>query len=83
MSITPAMTYYFDSLYHRQDDIMMANYNISHGNMGSSGGMMGTGTMNGNMMNGNNTSTNCTINGNDCITMINSLHQQHLYYHPL
>ena len=73
------MTLYFDSLYHHQDDIMMSNYNICHGNMGSGSGMM-NGGMNGSMMGGNNTSMNCTINGNDCTTMINLLHQQHLYH---
>ena len=45
------------------------------------GGMMGGNTSNGNMMDGNGTKIDCSINGNNSTTMINSLHQQHIH-HP-
>lgn len=67
-----AMMHRCDSLYHRCDNTMMSNYNT----LCSGGGMMNG---NGGMMGGNNTSMSCTINGNNCTTMINSLHNQHLH----
>lgn len=77
-----AMMNYCDSLYHQNDYIMMNNYNImnSGGSM-MNGGTMNGGTTNGGMMSGNNTTYNCTINGNNSTTMISSLHQQHIH-HP-
>lgn len=82
------MMHYCDSLYHNCNTIMMNNYNTmsSGGSMmnggSNNGGMMNGGTSNGGMMGANNTTLNCTINGNNCTTMINSLHQHHIH-HPL
>jgi hypothetical protein len=82
-----SMMHRCDSVYHQCNNIMMSNYNY----MNSTGGMMNGngGTMNGNggmmggsggmMGGGNNTSMNCTINGNSCTTMIASLHNQHIH----
>ncbi len=81
------MIYHCDSLYHYCNSIMMNNYNTmnSEGGMmngsSTSGGMMGGGSSNGNMMGGNGTTIDCSINGNNSTTMINSLHQQHIH-HP-
>lgn len=78
-----AMMHRYDSMYHHQDSIMMYNYNTCHSSMNSGGGMhSGGGMMNGGgMMGTNNTTMDCTINGNDCTVMITSLHQQHIH-HP-
>ena len=72
-----AMMHHCDSLYHHYDNSMMGSYNT----LCSAGGMMSGGMMGGNsgMMSGNNTSMSCTINGNNCNTMITSLHNQHIH----
>jgi hypothetical protein len=86
-----------DSLYHFCNSTMMSNYNMMNSNGGmmggsstnggmmggssTNGGMMGGNTTSGTMMGGNNTTVNCTINGTNCTTMINSLHKQHIH-HP-
>ena len=77
-----AMIHRCDSLYHNCNSIMMNNYNIMNSGTGMmNGGSTNGGTMNGSMMGQNNTTVNCTINGNSCTTMINTLHQQHIH-HP-
>lgn len=81
------MMHYCDSLYHFGNTNMMNNYNIMNAGGGmmngstSNGGMMGGSATSGSMMSGNGTTYDCTINGNNSTTMINSLHQQHIH-HP-
>lgn len=81
------MMNYCDSLYHNSNSIMMTNYNTMNSGGGmmngstTNGGMMGGSTTSGGMMGGNGTTYDCTINGNNSTTMINSLHQQHIH-HP-
>jgi len=69
------MMHHCDNLYHTHDSLMMVHHNAMHS---SSGGMMSGG---GGMM-GNNSSMNCTMNGMQCQTAIDSLHTIHANHHP-
>lgn len=80
------MEQYYDNQYHHYDSLMVQHHNNCHGSsnngsgsmMGGSGGMMGSE----NTMGGNNGNMSCGC-GTEMHSNLDSLHQNHLQYHPI